>query len=113
VRKHASRRPEQVFSVTGLPASLEDDQTQRMHRYLVSMGIRTACFILAVVALAVLKWTVIGWSLVIGAVILPYIAVVMANAARSPQSTALGGLTPDTRTAPQISPRRSHEEPTR
>jgi len=47
-----------VFSVTSLPASLEDDQAQRMRRYLVSMGIRTACFILAVVALAVLHWTV-------------------------------------------------------
>ena len=105
-----------MFSVTGLPASLEDDQAQRMHRYLVSMGIRTACFILAVVALAVLKWTVIGWTLVVGAAVLPYIAVVMANAARSPQSTTLGPVTPDSHdnhTAPQISPHRSHEEPTR
>jgi hypothetical protein len=102
-----------VFSVTGLPASLEDDQNQRMRRYLVSMGIRTACFILAVVALAVLHWTVIGWTLVVGAVVLPYIAVVMANATRSPQSTILGPVTPDHDTAPQISPRRSDEEPPR
>ena len=87
-----------------------------MHRYLLSMGIRTACFILAVVALAVLKWTVIGWTLVVGAAVLPYIAVVMANAARSPQSTTLRPVTPDSHdnhAAPQISPPRSHEEPTR
>jgi hypothetical protein len=100
-----------VFSVTGLPASLEEDQAQRMRRYLVSMGIRTACFILAVVALAVLHWTVIGWTLVVGAAVLPYIAVVMANAARSPQSTTLGPVTPDSDTTPQISPRRPEESP--
>ena len=102
-----------MFSVTGLPASLEEDQTQRMHRYLVSMGIRTACFILAVVSLAVLHWTVIGWSLVVGAAVLPYIAVVMANAARSPQSTTLGPVTPDNNVVRQISARRPDEEPSR
>ena len=112
VRKRASRRPEQVFSVTGLPASLEDDQAQRMRRYLMSMGIRTACFVLAVVALAVLHWTAIGWTLVAGAVVLPYIAVVMANATRSPQSTPLAPVTPEDR-PPQISPRRPDEEPPR
>ncbi len=112
VRKHASQRPEQVFSVTSLPRSLEEEQSQRVRRYLVSMGIRTACFILAVVALAVLHWTVIGWTLVAGAIVLPYIAVVMANATRSPQSTSLAPVTPDDR-PPQISPRRPDEEPPR
>jgi len=105
-----------VFSVTSLPASLEDDQAQRMRRYLVSMGIRTACFILAVVALAVLHWTVVGWALVAGAVVLPYIAVVMANATRSPQITPLAPVKPDKDTAdgtPQISARRPDEEPPR
>jgi Flp pilus assembly protein TadB len=102
-----------VFSVTALPPSLEEDQAQRMRRYLVSMGIRTACFILAVVALAVLHWTVIGWTFVVGAAILPYIAVVMANAARSPQSTTQGPVAPDNDTRPQISPRRPDEEPPR
>ena len=113
MRKRASRRPEQVFSITGLPPSLEEDQAQRMRRYLVSMGIRTACFVLAVVALAVLHWTLIGWTLVVGAVVLPYIAVVMANASRSPQSTTLGPVTPDHDSPPQISPRRPDEEPPR
>ncbi|HXR68353.1 MAG TPA: DUF3099 domain-containing protein [Dermatophilaceae bacterium] len=112
MRKRASRRSEQVFSVTSLPASLEDDQAQRMRRYLVSMGIRTACFILAVVALAVLHWTVVGWGLVAGAVVLPYIAVVMANATRSPQSTPLAPVTREDE-ARQISPRRPDEEPPR
>lgn len=84
-----------------------------MRRYLVSMGIRTVCFILAVVALAVLHWTVIGWTLVFAAVVLPYIAVVMANATRSPGSTTLGPVTPNNGTAAQLSPRRPDEEQTR
>lgn len=116
VRKRAPGRPEQVFSVTGLPASLEDDQAQRMRRYLMSMGVRTACFILAVVALAVLHWTAVGWTLVVGAVVLPYIAVVMANATRSPQVTPLAPVDTDGDPAdgtPQISARRPDEEPPR
>lgn len=46
------------------------------------MLIRTACFIGAVVASGWLRWTLVG-----GAVVLPYIAVVLANAAnqRRPQ----------------------------
>jgi hypothetical protein len=100
-----------VYSVTGLPASLQDDQNARMRRYLVSMGIRTVSFVLAVVALYVLHWTVVGWILVIAAVVLPYIAVVVANATRPRGGTAVGPLTPDDGTAPQLSPRRPDEEP--
>ena len=65
-----------------------------MKRYLISMAIRTACVILAVVVSGPLRWIFI-----VGAVILPYIAVVMANAggerrqtpepAPAPQWTAL------------------------
>jgi Protein of unknown function (DUF3099) len=100
-----------VFAVTGLPASLRDDQGQRMRRYLLSMGIRTACFVLAVVALAVLHWTVVGWCLVSAAVILPYIAVVAANATRPQGSTTLPPVTPNDGAAEQLSPRRPDEEP--
>ena len=45
------------------------------------MGIRTACFIAAV-----LVWHVSGWLsgvLIVAALVLPYVAVVMANAASS------------------------------
>lgn len=74
-----------------------------MRRYLLSMGIRTACFVLAVVAIVILHWTVVGWILVVAAVILPYIAVVMANAKRSPGRTYLGPVTPDS-TPAQLTP---------
>ena len=102
-----------MFSVTGLPTSRQDDRRERMRRYLLSMGIRTLCFVLAVVTLGVLHWTVVGWMLVIAAVILPYIAVVIANATRSQGGTALGPVTPNDGAAPQLSPRRPDEEPPR
>jgi len=87
-----------------------------MRRYLLSMGIRTACFVLAVIALGVLHWTVVGWVFVIGAVILPYIAVVVANAKRPRGATDLGPVTQNTTTpnrgaTQQIAPRRPDEEP--
>ncbi len=96
--------------MTGLPTSLQDDQGERMRRYLVSMGIRTVCFILAVVALAWLHWTLIGWSLVVAAAILPYVAVVMANAARSRTSTTLGPVATNSSTTPQPSTDRPDED---
>jgi len=66
-----------------------------MRRYLMSMGIRTACFVLAVVAIVLLHWTVVGWIMVVAAVLLPYVAVVMANATRSVRGTYLGPIPAD------------------
>ena len=111
MKKRASRAPQQVFAVTGLPTSLQDDQGERMRRYLISMGIRTGCFILAVVALAVLHWTLIGWILVIAAVLLPYVAVVMANATRSRTITPLGPMTVKDPSTSQPSTDRPDEDP--
>jgi len=113
VRKRRSRPAGQVYAVTGLPASLQEEQRGRMHRYLLSMGIRTACFVLAVVALGVFHWTVVGWISVVGAVILPYIAVVVANAKRPRGGTDLGPVTPNSGATPQLAPRRPDEEPPR
>lgn len=54
------------------------DIRRREIRYLVSMGIRTACFVLAIVTDG--PWR---WVLVAAAFVLPYIAVVLANAGQS------------------------------
>ena len=62
--------------ITTAPPSHHDDIARRRKRYLISMGIRTACF---VGAIFVGGW--IRWVLLLGAFVLPYIAVVMANAA--------------------------------
>lgn len=69
---------EQVHSITGAAHGITDDQAPRTRRYLISMGIRTAC---VVAAIFVPGWP--RWVLIAGAVILPYVAVVAANAGRS------------------------------
>jgi hypothetical protein len=65
----------EVHTITGARASLDDDLGPRMRRYLISMSIRTVCFILAVVCTGWLRWTFAAL-----AIILPYVAVVAANA---------------------------------
>ena len=65
-------------NITSLPRSPDDDRRSRMIKYMITMGIRLVCFALCLV--------VHGWWLVVciaGAVVLPYIAVVLANAADS------------------------------
>jgi hypothetical protein len=47
----------------------------RANRYLLSMGIRTLCVILVIVVPGPLRWV-----FAVGAIVLPYIAVVAANA---------------------------------
>jgi hypothetical protein len=64
-----------VQSVTTAPENLQDDQSTRIKRYLFTMGIRTASFILAFLTEGWVRWT-----FVVLAVFLPYFAVVMANA---------------------------------
>lgn len=71
-----------VQSITGAQEPLADDIARRTHRYLVQMTIRVVCFIGAVV---VDHWT--RWLLLVGAVVLPYVAVVLANAGRERPET--------------------------
>ncbi|HEX5089450.1 MAG TPA: DUF3099 domain-containing protein [Nocardioides sp.] len=74
-----SREPEAV-RITSAAASRNDDIDARQRRYLFSMGVRTLCFVGAIVAASFgIHWL---WPiLIVGAVVLPYVAVVMANAA--------------------------------
>jgi hypothetical protein len=67
----------EVHRITDAGVPLSVEQEGRIRRYLWSMAIRTLCVIGAVVAPS--PWR---WVLVVGAVGLPYIAVVMANAGR-------------------------------
>ena len=46
----------------------------RMQRYVLSMGLRTVCFVAAILTQGWLRW-----SLVIAAVVVPYFAVLLAN----------------------------------
>jgi hypothetical protein len=64
-----------VQVITGARRAHSDDLDARVQRYLISMAVRTACVILAVVVDGWLRWVFVA-----GAVGLPYLAVVMANA---------------------------------
>jgi hypothetical protein len=68
---------DEVHRITGARSSLQDDIAARNKRYMLQMSTRVACFIGAV---ALDHWT--RWILVAGAVFLPYVAVVIANAGR-------------------------------
>lgn len=67
----------EVFSISEVETGLTQDQSGRQRVYLFSMGLRTACFVGGVLADGILRW-----SLIVGAVVLPYFAVVIANAGR-------------------------------
>ncbi|MCW2784209.1 MAG: hypothetical protein JWP74_726 [Marmoricola sp.] len=67
-----------VVRITRAPENPEEDISRRQRRYLISMGVRTACFIGAVLCFRV-PWLC---GLLIGAsFLLPFVAVVIANAA--------------------------------
>ena len=71
--------------VTQARRSLSDDINYRQRRYLLMMGIRAACFVIAVVMFI----NHLGWLTVIpavGAIVIPYFAVVFANGGREPNN---------------------------
>lgn len=66
---------EKPISISSAKYAHSEEMPGRMKKYLISMLIRTACFIGAIFTDGVLRWVLIA-----GSVILPYIAVVIANA---------------------------------
>ena len=70
-------KEDEIFDITSAPQGLSTDQSARQRRYFISMMVRTACFILTVVLPSPYRWIALA-----GAVTLPYIAVVVANAGR-------------------------------
>jgi hypothetical protein len=70
-------KEDDVYDITSAPKGLSTDQSARQRRYFISMMIRTACFILTVLLPSPFRWFAL-----LGAVTLPYIAVVVANAGR-------------------------------
>lgn len=69
-----------VIRITTAAGSRAAEIRARQKRYLLSMSLRTLCFVGAIIAsLTGVDWL---WPILIaGALVLPYIAVVMANAA--------------------------------
>lgn len=71
-----AREPEAV-RITTATRSRGEDIAARQKRYLISMGIRTVCFVLAVVFIG--HWVM--WVFLTASFFLPTIAVVVANSA--------------------------------
>jgi len=73
--RHATSHA-QTVRITSAHTSHSERIRGRQRRYLISMGIRTVCFVLAVVADGWMRW-----GFIVAAVVLPYFAVIVANAA--------------------------------
>ena len=65
--------------ITTANTSSGDDIAARQRRYLLAMGFRTVCFVAAI--FVTLTWARV--VLIAAALVLPYVAVVMANAGAS------------------------------
>ena len=79
-RRNADRRDAAAVSITSASRPHSEDLRGRERRYVISMGIRTLCFLLALVFRE--HWVV--WFFLAAAVFLPYVAVVIANAGAAP-----------------------------
>lgn len=90
VSASSHRRHEAVQSVTTASASRSDDVDARQRRYLLIMAVRIACVPFAIVVEGWARWVFIA-----GAVVLPYVAVVVANAARRTEPGALVPVEPE------------------
>ncbi|WP_432512344.1 DUF3099 domain-containing protein [Kineococcus sp. SYSU DK001] len=83
---HDQRSPqhdEGAYRITAAPTSHTDDLGVRYRKYVVSMLVRTACFLCFAF---IDHWT--RWLFIAGAVFLPYVAVVLANAGRESRAPA-------------------------
>ena len=85
-----AREPEPV-RITTATRSHREDIAHRQKRYVISMSIRTVCFVLAVVSIG--HWFM--WVFLAASFFLPTIAVVVANAASAPDPGGPEHVLPD------------------
>lgn len=71
------RKDEEVHNITEAQSALSADIPARQRKYFYSMMVRTLCFLLAVFTPSPYRW-----FFLVGAVTLPYISVIVANAGR-------------------------------
>lgn len=79
-----------VHTVTDARRPLSEDIGYRERRYLITMGVRALCFFLSIIFAVSLPgaWRWLAVVALIGAVVLPYVAVIFANGGREPESGA-------------------------
>ena len=78
-------RAEQVHLVTQARRPMSEDIRYRQHRYLIMMGIRVLCFAISIILFVEhLRWLVLIPA--VGAILIPYFAVIFANGGREPDN---------------------------
>jgi fatty acid desaturase len=87
-----------IQSATALPPSPDAERRSRMRKYTIAMSVRLVCFLAAIF---IWYWSPV-WAiaLLVGAAVLPYVAVVLANTVVQPRVTPVerpGGLVPVSR----------------
>jgi hypothetical protein len=86
-----ARKEPEVVRITTAPRSRRDDIAGRQRRYVISMTIRTVCFVLAVFCIG--HWFM--WVFITASFVLPYVAVILANAGAPTDPERLDEVTPD------------------
>jgi hypothetical protein len=86
---------EEIHDITSAQPSLSRDLPARQRRYFISMMIRTACFVATVFLPNPYRWVALA-----GALLLPYFAVVMANAGRETLLPGAAVINDDNRALP-------------
>ena len=93
------RGSDPVYRITNAQVGLQDDQSSRVRNYVISMVMRIVFIVAAVVASGWLRWT-----FALGAVFIPYFAVVIANGGRERSEHALPVVPPTAAALPPASP---------
>ncbi|MGW8061379.1 DUF3099 domain-containing protein [Streptomyces ziwulingensis] len=106
MRKQSAGGSTEVFRITGARTGLQEDVRGRQRRYVISMAVRTVSVVLAACLWNVERHVAIV-ALVLGAV-LPYIAVVIANAGRE-NAPSLPSTFVTVPTPPMIMPPRADD----
>jgi hypothetical protein len=86
VRSISRSRRDQTHVVTEARTGHSADVAYRERRYLIMMGIRTVCFLTALLMFV----NHLGWLTaipIVGALVIPYFAVIFANSGREPASS--------------------------
>lgn len=113
LHRPARVREDAAIRITTAGADPQADLRHRQRRYVIAMTVRTLCFVGAAIAGAAgITWL---WPiLIVGALVLPYVAVVMANTndSRSVALPLTGGGEAQRILGPREDPDHGrHEEP--
>jgi hypothetical protein len=100
-----AKKPDPV-RITTATRSHKQDIALRQKRYLISMSIRTVCFVLAIFSMG--HWWL--WVFVAASFFLPTIAVVVANSNSAPDPGGPAYFDPDLATR-AIGPAQAHQPP--